>query len=129
MLRRTGLELFSTVDHHHTKREGIFMSDVDNDHISDLDILEADMVSESNALALEQGPVLSTGMLNPRYEQMEYAVRGALVARAAKYKAALASGGAASEALPFDELTMCASPITFAHTYLLFAYACRSKIV
>ena len=110
LLRRTGLELLSTVDRHQRNREGIFMSDVDKDHISDLDIVEAGTVSESNALALKEGPVLSTGMLNPRYEQMEYAVRGALVARAAKYQAVLASGGADARELAFDELTMCALP-------------------
>ena len=82
------------------------MSDVDSDHVSELDILEPGTVSESNTLALKQGPVLSNGMLNPRYEQMEYAVRGALVRRAAKHQAALASGDTESEALPFDEMTM-----------------------
>ena len=38
---------------------------------------------------------------------MQYAVRGALVARAAKYEAVLAAGAEEAEALPFDSVTWC----------------------
>ena len=82
------------------------VQDVDQAHEPELDVTAADKAEAvSNPIAIAEGPVLASGTINPRFEDMQYAVRGALVARAAKYEAALAAGGEEAEALPFDAVT------------------------
>ena len=84
------------------------VQDVDQAHEPELDVTAADKAEAvSNPIAIAEGPVLASGTINPRFEDMQYAVRGALVARAAKYEAALAAGGEEAEALPFDSVTWC----------------------